>query len=148
MRKVRREVIHTINEIRTKFGNNNVFFDQLANRAASEYAEFLLTNDDQENPDLLKTIQDKHLVIGEFKVLQGIAYLEEDVVSKDPTKKDEFMDAHGLLLELQHELGQLTEKTVTHIGVGFAHNTHKVKVVEFLSTKPLMVNHLGQTEDG
>jgi hypothetical protein len=38
-------------------------------------------------------------------VLQGIAYLEEDVVSKDPTKKDEFMDAHGLLLELQYELG-------------------------------------------
>lgn len=38
-------------------------------------------------------------------MLQGIAYLEEDVVSKDPTKKDEFMDAHGLLLELQYELG-------------------------------------------
>jgi hypothetical protein len=48
---------------------------------------------------------EKYMVVGESKVLQGIAYLEEDVVSKDPTKKDEFMDAHGLLLELQYELG-------------------------------------------
>ena len=49
---------------------------------------------------MLKAISEKHLIVGEQKVLQGIAYLEEDVVSKDPTKKDEFMDAHGLLLEL------------------------------------------------
>ena len=81
-------------------------------------------------------------------MLQGIAYLEEDVVSKDPTKKDEFMDAHGLLLELQYELGQLTDKAFTHVGIGFASNTQKVKVVEMLSVKPVMVNHLGKTEDG
>ena len=76
-------------------------------------------------------------------MLQGIAYLEEDVVSKYPTKKDEFMDAHGLLLELQYELGQLTDKAFTHVGIGFASNTQKVKVVEMLSVKPVMVNHLG-----
>jgi hypothetical protein len=105
MRKVRREILRTINDIRTKFGNNNVFIDPLVNKAANEYAEYLLTSDDQENPELLKAISDKHLIVGEQKVLQGIAYLEEDVVSKDPTKKDEFMDAHGLLLELQYELG-------------------------------------------
>jgi len=80
--------------------------------------------------------------------LTGIAYLEEDIVSKDPTKKDEYMDAHGLLLELQHELSQLTNKEFTHAGIGFAANTQKVMVVEMLSKKPLMINHLGQTEDG
>ena len=100
MRKVRREIVRTINEIRAKFGNNNIFADALTNNAANEYAEYLLTSDDQENPDLFKTILEKHSVVGEQKFLQGIAYLEEDVVSKDPTKKDEFMDAHGLLLEL------------------------------------------------
>jgi hypothetical protein len=87
-------------------------------------------------------------VIGEQKVLQGIAYLEEDIVSKDPTKMDEFMDAHGLLLELQYELGQITDKAFTHVGVGFASNEHKVKVVEMFSTKPLMVSNIGATEDG
>lgn len=143
MRKVRREIVRTINEIRAKFNNSNVFPDLLANRAATEYAEYLLNNDDQENAELLKTICEKNHVVGDQKVLQGIAYLEEDIFSKDPTKQDEFMDAHGLLLELQYELGQLTEKTFTHCGVGFAHNTQKVKVVEFLSVKPLMVSNLG-----
>lgn len=143
MRKVRREIIRTINEIRAKFNNQNVYPDILANRAATEYAEFLLNNDDQENGELLKSICEKSLVIGEQKVLQGIAYLEEDIFSKDPTKQDEFMDAHGLLLELQYELGQLTDKSYTHVGIGFACNTQKVKVVEFLSAKPLMINNLG-----
>ncbi len=46
MRKVRREILRTINDIRTKFGNNNVFIDPLVNKAANEYAEYLLTSDD------------------------------------------------------------------------------------------------------
>jgi hypothetical protein len=100
MRKVRREILRTINEIRAKFGNSAVFADLQANKAANEYAEYLLNNEDAENVDLLKEIYERHNVIGEQKVLQGIAYLEEDIVSKDPTKMDEFMDAHGLLLEL------------------------------------------------
>lgn len=80
--------------------------------------------------------------------MQGIAYLEEDIVSKDPTKKDEFLDAHGLLLELQEEMSQLTNKDFTHVGIGFAYNMQKVKVVEMLSRKPIMINRIGQTEDG
>lgn len=148
MRKVRREILRTINDIRSKFNNNSVFTDLQVNKAATEYAEYLLYNDDQENPEILKEIQDKHLILGEQKILQGIAYLEEDIVSKDPTKMDEYMDAHGLLLELQYELGQLTEKSFTHVGIGFACNTQKVKVVEMLSAKPLMLSNLSSTEDG
>jgi hypothetical protein len=143
MRKVRREILRTINDIRAKFDNNNVFTDLQVNKAANEYAEYLLQNEDQENPEILKELAERHLIVGEQKVLQGIAYLEEDVVSKDPTKQDEYMDAHGLLLELQFELGQLTNKDFTHVGIGFAHNTQKVKVVEMLSVKPLMVSNVG-----
>lgn len=97
---------------------------------------------------MLKQICEKNFVVGEHQVIQGIAHLEEDVPSNDPTMKAEFMDAHGLLLELQDELGQLTDKTATHVGVGFASNPHMVKVVEMISVKPIMVNQLGQTEDG
>jgi hypothetical protein len=32
------------------------------------------------------------------------------------------MDAHGLLLELEHELGVLANAKNTHIGIGFAFN--------------------------
>jgi hypothetical protein len=147
MRKVRREVIRTINDIREKFGNPMVQGDVLFNKAANEYAEYLLQHD-EDNKDVQKECLDKFHCVGEVQTLQGIAYLEEDVVSKDPTKKDEFMDAHGLLLELQYELGQLTDKQYTHVAIGFAANTQKVKVVEMLMVKPIMVTHLGQTEEG
>ena len=33
---------------------------------------------------------------------------------------DEFMDAHGLLLEMQNEMQILSDPNATHIGVGFA----------------------------
>jgi hypothetical protein len=35
----------------------------------------------------------------------------------------------------------------THIGVGFATLKGKIKVVELLGTRPLMVNHLTESED-
>lgn len=53
---------------------------------------------------------------------------------------NEFMDAHGLLTELEDEVGKMTDGKVTHVGVGFAWNKQCVKVVEFLSVKPLLVN--------
>lgn len=55
------------------------------------------------------------------------------------------MDAHGLLLELEEELGHLTNAAFTHIGIGFAKDKTQVKVVEFLMTKPLMVYEMYQT---
>ena len=123
MRKVRREIIRTINDIRAKLNNASLHQDPLTNAVANEYAEYLLQNEDQVNEEVFKSINEKHLMQDQCKLLQGIAYLEEDIVSKDVTKKDEYMDAHGLLLELQEEMGELTNKQYTHIGIGFAHNT-------------------------
>jgi len=52
------------------------------------------------------------------------------------------MDAHGLLLELEQELGMLVNQEYTHIGIGFAFDKTQVKVVELLSTKPIMINQV------
>lgn len=44
MRKVRREVLRTINELRGKYPNSiPLNYDEYANYAAEEYANFLLT---------------------------------------------------------------------------------------------------------
>lgn len=44
MRKVRREVLRTINELRAKYPNSiPLNIDEYANYAAEEYANFLLT---------------------------------------------------------------------------------------------------------
>ena len=45
MRKIRRDIIRSINDLREKNSQNLIFADTLSNRAASEYAEFLLTNE-------------------------------------------------------------------------------------------------------
>jgi len=94
--------------------------DVLLSVAAEEYATFLLTNEPQE--ETLVAIATSHnAVLGEgFKVLVGNAGLEEEMEASDKYYTGEYMDGHGLLLELQEELGMLTNKEFTHIGVGLA----------------------------
>lgn len=78
--------------------------DTLANKAAEEYAMFLMTNPEQD--ETLKAMCEAHHAVlneGEYKVLIGNAFLEEDVEPSDKHMMTEFMDAHGLLLELQDE---------------------------------------------
>jgi hypothetical protein len=145
MRKIRRDVLRTINEYREAVQTPGVYHDILANKAATEYAEYLLEN--EEDPAVVTEILNKHLIIGSVTVAVGYSYLEEDDVD-DRVLHHEFMDAHGLLLELEEELEKLTDPKVTHIGVGFAWSKQVVKVVEFLSVKPLMINQLTESEEG
>jgi hypothetical protein len=53
--------------------------------------------------------------------LVGFAILEEDD-DHQGTLHEQLMDAHGLLLELEYELGVLASVKNTHIGIGFAFN--------------------------
>lgn len=105
MRKVRREVIRTINDVREKYGHPGIFTDPYTNEAANEYAQFLLTEEDNEAGEALQAICKDNNLVGPHKALVGIAHLEEDVESPDKTRMEEFMDAHGLLLELADERG-------------------------------------------
>lgn len=143
---MRREVLRTINDIRGKFGNSSIFLDPFANDCATKYAEFLL--EQPHNEEMLAKLKEERLVVGEQQIIVGNAGLEEDTEPSDKYMSGEFMDAHGLLLELQQELGMLTDKNMTHVGIGFAANTHEVKVVELLSQKPVMLSQLGLSEDG
>jgi len=147
MRKVRREIMRTINVYRAKFGVPEVNFDQFGNEAADDYAKHLLETNEP-NEEILKKICEARGTVGEAKVIVGNAGLEENAEFRDKNKLDEYMDAHGLLLELQHELGMLTAKNITHVGIGFAENESEVKVVEFLTEKSVMVNKIEPADDG
>ena len=46
MRKIRRDIVRSINDYREQFGSNLVFTDIISNRVATEYAEYLLDNDE------------------------------------------------------------------------------------------------------
>ena len=145
MRKIRRDVIKTINELREQAKVPGLYMDILSNRAANEYAEYLLTNEESEEKE--KEFCSKQMIVGEVHTLVGMALLEEEE-SEDKVLYNEFMDAHGLLCELEEERSKLLNPKYTHIGVGFAWNQEQVKVVEFLSEKPLLINQLHESEDG
>jgi hypothetical protein len=63
MRKIRRDIIKTINDYREAEAQLGVYMDILLNRAATEYAEYLLDND--EDPNVLKEILNKHMIVGD-----------------------------------------------------------------------------------
>lgn len=137
MRKIRRDIIKSVNEYREQQMIPGVYQDILANKAASDYAEYLLTNG--EDNGVLTEILNKYMIVGNVNTLIGMSLLEEDE-SEEKVLQHEFMDAHGVLCEFQEDLEKLLDPKQTHVGVGFAWNKEKVLVVEFFSIKPLMIN--------
>jgi hypothetical protein len=61
---------------------------------------------------------------------------------------NEFMDAHGLLLELKEERTKLCDEHITHVGIGFAADKSVVKVVELISKRALQVTQVVHNEAG
>ena len=51
MRKVRREIVKTINDFRAGFGRPKIYLDPFTNMAAYEYAKYLLQQRAWDNPD-------------------------------------------------------------------------------------------------
>ena len=137
MRKIRRDIIKSINDYREQQAIPGVYQDILANKAANEYAEYLLCAD--QDPSVLAEVLAKHMIVGSVTTLVGMSLLEEDD-GDDKVLHHEFMDAHGVLCEFEEDLKQLLDAKATHVGVGFAWNKEKVLVVEFYSIKPLMIN--------
>lgn len=45
-RKIRREIVKTINDVREAYQAPSIYVDSFANKAATEYAEWLLQNAD------------------------------------------------------------------------------------------------------
>jgi hypothetical protein len=101
MRKFRRDIIKSINEYRAMNKAAGVFPDVLANRAACDYAEHLLTGAESET--VLQEILNRHLLVGQVTTLVGMSLLEEEDDEGENSNRvihGEFMDAHGVLCEL------------------------------------------------
>lgn len=145
MRKIRRAIMKTINDMREAHEVPGIYGDVMANKAATEYANYLLLN--PEDPEKVEELCKANHVSGKVIPLMGFAILEEDE-DHQGTLNEQLMDAHGLLLELEYELGVLADAKNTHIGIGFAFNKEQVKVVEFVTEKPIMINQLNESEDG
>jgi len=143
MRKIRRDILRTINELREAHGAPRINIDPQANEAADEYAAFLMNNheDEEKAQEFAKGAH----VSGAIIPLVGFAILEEDE-DHQVSLTEQMMDAHGLLLELEYELKILADPANSHIGIGFAYNKEQVKVVEIVTSKTISVHNLAEDE--
>lgn len=147
MRKFRRDILKSINEYRAMNKAPGVYMDVLANKAACDYAEHLLLNEESEQA--LNEILAKHLLVGQMVSLIGMSLLEEeDEDGGNRVIHGEFMDAHGVLCEYQADLERMIDPQYTHVGIGFAWNKEKVLVVELYAVKPLVITQLTESEEG
>lgn len=144
-RKIRRDIIRSVNDVRESKELPTVFVDHIGNKVATEYAEYLLDNN--EDPAILQEIIDKNFYYGDVQCLIGEAYLDDDPTNDEKELYNCYMDAHGLLFELQDELQKICTKENTHVAIGFAFNQRQVKVVELFSSKYLMVSQVSSSED-
>ena len=97
MRKVRREIVKTINDYRSRFQRPQIYLDANTNAAAYEYAKYLLKERAWDNPDegVLEELCQAFKLIPKQKAIVGFSHLDDDAASGDPTKMAEFMDASG-----------------------------------------------------
>jgi hypothetical protein len=76
MRKIRRQIIRTINDMREAHSVPSIYTDVMANKAATEYANYLLSN--QEDPAKVEELCKANHISGTVSALVGFAMLEED----------------------------------------------------------------------
>lgn len=76
MRKIRRDIVKSINDYRENLKNPGVYSDVMANKVATEYAEYLLEN--EEDMNVLQEICNKYMIVGAVIPLVGICMLEEE----------------------------------------------------------------------
>ena len=145
-RKSRRDIVKSINDFREKDQKKELFVDLVGNKAANEYAEFLLDN--RQSSDELKRIMEQHLFVAkDADCLIGEAFLDLDASNDDKEIPECYMDAHGLLFELQDELNVILSSKYTHIAIGLAYDKRQVKIVELFFRKSITVYQLSGTED-
>lgn len=76
----------------------------------------------------------------------GYSIIDEE--SDDLTKKEEYLDAHGALFEMQAEREMLSDPKTSHIGLGFAEDRDRVLVVELLYKSAFAIEKMFQRCNG
>lgn len=145
-RKTRRDVLKSINDLREKDNKGELAVDLMGNKVGNTYAEYLLDN--RPDSEELKRIMENHMFVGEeVECLVGEAYLDLDASNDEKEIPECFMDAHGLLFELEEELKIILSDKYSHVAVGLAFNKEQVKIVELFFRKSIAILQVAGTED-
>ena len=142
-RKVRRELIKAVNLSRQEeaVGLETVYIDWLATEGCHDYTKLVL-EDEEDEDQLLKMLSDSKAV-GEMKVCTALTLLEEDV-SEPKHLVEPFLDAHGLLMELNREM--ILDEGNTHVGIGLGVRDMRLCLVYAFSSKKVEVTAIQKAE--
>lgn len=147
-RKVRRDVINTINKTRVNESSEPVNLDKYLSDAATQYAEFCAKTKRDGDKDQLQEIIKNVGAPGNYNAIIGYRYLEDEEQANAKSNLPKlFIDAHGLTFEINETREEMIKPEYTHVGLGLALKDNMYVITELYSSKPLRIEGIKPTED-
>ena len=144
-RKIRYRLFKFINRMRDECHMAPYDIDLLANNLAMLYADYLLTN--KENEEELKNMANALNIKAEFKVSSLDSFIDSDNARPDinQMKKymefaDEFYDVQATLIEFEEHCDNILSNAYNKVGIGIALNDMKVVVVDVFLRREVTVD--------
>ena len=144
-RKIRYRLFKFINRMRDECHMTPYDIDLLANNLAMLYADYLLTN--PENEEELKNMANALNIKADYKVSSLDSFIDSDNVLPDinQMKKymefaNEFYDVQATLIEFEQHCDNILSNRYNKVGIGIALNDMKVVVVDIFLRREVTVD--------
>ena len=144
-RKIRYRLFKFINRMRDECHMVPYDIDLLANNLAMLYANYLLTN--PENEDELKTMANALNIKADYKVSTLDSFIDSDNAHPDNNQMkkymefaDEFYDVQATLIEFEQHCDNILSNRYNKVGIGMALNDMKVVVVDVFLRREVTVD--------
>ena len=144
-RKIRYRLFKFINSMRDECHMVPYDIDLLANNLAMLYANYLLTN--PENEDELKTMANALNIKADYKVSTLDSFIDSDNAHPDNNQMkkymefaDEFYDVQATLIEFEQHCDNILSNRYNKVGIGMALNDMKVVVVDVFLRREVTVD--------
>ena len=144
-RKIRYRLFKFINRMRDECHMIPYDIDLLANNLAMLYANYLLTN--PENEDELKTMANALNIKADYKVSTLDSFIDSDNAHPDNNQMkkymefaDEFYDVQATLIEFEQHCDNILSNRYNKVGIGIALNDMKVVVVDVFLRREVTID--------
>ncbi len=144
-RKIRYRLFKFINRMRDECHMVPYDIDLLANNLAMLYANYLLTN--PENEDELKTMANALNIKADYIVSTLDSFIDSDNAHPDNNQMkkymefaDEFYDVQATLIEFEQHCDNILSNRYNKVGIGMALNDMKVVVVDVFLRREVTVD--------
>jgi hypothetical protein len=150
-RKIRYKLYRFLNKLREQYLLPDFMQDSLGNKLAMQYAEYLLTEKDNES--VFQEFANKihyNIVTFKYSFFSVFNDLTDDNGKKKSQYSDyisEFVDAHSTLVEFEEHRNNILSQEFNTVSIGMAYDDEKVVVVDLFSTCEVTIESCNINED-